>query len=861
MKKTLFISMLLLLSLVLTTPALAADGLIAERTSSGLFVNTEEIANADGAQFCALYDTDGRMMEVVEIADPSDLLVIYCDINAVSRVQVFTVSENSLMPISAAAETTLPVLEEPMHLHVWDEGHETIPADCENNGIRTYLCTDPNCADPTTGQYSESIPALGHQWGNWRPLNADNHIRYCTNDPDHAETAEHAWKLVQVLREPTYEQEGRGEYECTLCPVMRNMNIPKLEPKDFWFTYNEDEDEFMLNWPKTEADRNGENVRYFVNGMEAYMAEWDRNTFICRLSDVFYDLSTLSSMDLVIETGDWNNREILYTVPNAIQVVESAAANFTLTGQTDGTYRVGTDLDMTGMILSATLYNDDGVELFTDTYDSADINIYPWDGSTLELTGMVFSISEDTESLIVTRTPTEALTEFTRPAAPAGSTVTTAEELRKALVVGGPVTLDADIEMSSCTIYGGEPAVLDLNGYTLTCSRLHLTYGKELTIVGTTPGSAFVGELRATYARAFTVNGGSYGNMDIQWVNELTLEDAKLYTDEYVGLSVYDCGVVALTDTDVTSDVHMAMTVNDGKSLTIEGGVFTSNAPAEGSFGMRYEAIFAENIPTVSLTDVEAVSRSGSAASLHKGTTATVCGGSFMAYANNMAASAIEINEFTTAVVSGSADGTDIVVASNTSGLVIEDTAYVTVSDLTAKNHPDAACGDYAVWVERATSADLTRITTNCGNDGAIRLYSIDTVTVSDCDMTGSSNRAAAGLYLYDLESVTVRNCDSAGYYYGIYIESCSSADFSDLTLSGTTFSLLGRQVDSLTAMDCTLNGKASFNVWGDYTLSGCVIRGDLDAEGHEDYFVNVYLTDGSYVTGMTCTNETGFIF
>lgn len=863
MKKTFFmLTLLLLLSLAISTPALAAGTLTAERTSCGMLIDATGIANADGVQFCALYDTDGRMLEIVEITDPAGLLV-YCDINAVSRVSAFTVAENSLMPISAAAETTLPALDTPMHLHVWDEGRVTVPADCGKEGVMTYLCADPNCADPATGQRSEAIPALEHLWSPWRPQDGTTHLRVCANNNQHTETADHAWELITVLEEPTYTSEGWGEYRCTVCPVVRRMAIPKLEPKDFWFTYNAEENEFMLNWPKAESDSS---TQYFVNNMPVDAAEWSRDTFICRLSDVFYDLTALTSTDLVIETGSWNDRTVLYTAADAIRVEDSAAGNFTLTGQTDGTYRVGSDLDMASMLLTATLYNEDGALLFTKTYVTPDLNIYPWDGSTLELTGMVFSISEDTESLIVSRTPTEALTEFTRPAAPVGGTVTTAEALREALTLGGKVTLGADIQLSSRTIYGGEPVVLDLNGHTLTCSRLRLSHGKELTIIGTKSGSTFSGELCPAYARAFTVLGGTYGNMDVQWISEVALEDAKLYSPESVGLSVYDCGVVGLTDTEITSDGHMGLSVNDGKSLTITGGTFISNAPPEGSFGMRYEAIFAENIQKVSLTDVEANSCSGSAVSLHAGNTATVSGGSFMTYAENSAASAIEINEFNTAEVFGSPDGSsdpaDVVVFSNTSGLVIEDTPYVTVSDLTANDHPDAPCGDYGVWVENGTTADLTRITTNCGQDGAVRVFYFDTATVSDLDLKGNSSGLPSGALSMDgIGSATVCDMASFGYYYGLYLQNCTEADLSDLDLEGTTFSLLCRDISSLTATDCSMKGEASFYVAGDYVLSGCVIRGDLEANGDSDRYVHVYLTDGSYFTGTKCENETGFIY
>jgi DNA-directed RNA polymerase subunit RPC12/RpoP len=80
---------------------------------------------------------------------------------------------------------------------IYDEGTVTKEPTCTENGIKEYVCTAENCACDTK-HYTEEIPALGHDWGEWTPSLTDStkEERVCKRDPSHTEerTAhEHSW--------------------------------------------------------------------------------------------------------------------------------------------------------------------------------------------------------------------------------------------------------------------------------------------------------------------------------------------------------------------------------------------------------------------------------------------------------------------------------------------------------------------------------------------------------------------------------------------------------------------------------------------------------------------------------------------
>jgi len=57
--------------------------------------------------------------------------------------------------------------------HGWDNGVETDPPSCTETGVKTFTCSD--CKATRT----EDIPALDHDWDEWKHLDDNSHVRDC----------------------------------------------------------------------------------------------------------------------------------------------------------------------------------------------------------------------------------------------------------------------------------------------------------------------------------------------------------------------------------------------------------------------------------------------------------------------------------------------------------------------------------------------------------------------------------------------------------------------------------------------------------------------------------------------------------
>ncbi|MBQ9880306.1 MAG: leucine-rich repeat protein, partial [Clostridia bacterium] len=115
---------------------------------------------------------------------------------------------------------------DPTHIekenHTWDEGVVTTEPTCDVAGVRTYTCT---VCDATK---TETIDALGHDYGAWKRLNATQHQRVCANDPTHVEKADHTWNAGIVTTEPTCDENGVKTYTCTVCNATKIETIDEL---------------------------------------------------------------------------------------------------------------------------------------------------------------------------------------------------------------------------------------------------------------------------------------------------------------------------------------------------------------------------------------------------------------------------------------------------------------------------------------------------------------------------------------------------------------------------------------------------------------------------------------------------------
>lgn len=866
------IPLFLLLLTLLTTTAFAAGELTAERTSNGMVIDGSVLQNTDGLLFCAVYDADGRMLAVEEVSDPSDILV-YCDVNAVRKVNLFAFAENTFIPVSASADTTLEAPETPIHVHTWDNGTITAPATCAGNGVLRYSCTDAACDD----FYEEDIPMLDHTWGRWRQTDADIHTRVCTMFADHTETAPHDWVMTEIIREPTYDREGRAAFSCPDCRGIKNANLPKLEPKEVWFTYDDEMETYMVNWQK--ADLPAGHI-YHINGQPCYNYNSNYDSPVpslyAPLFDLFYN-SELTSGDLVISTGRAYSGQLttLYTAEDAIQMTETEAVEFTLTGQPDGTYLVGADMDMTDMTIAATLFHNDGIDLVSEIYPTPYIDIYPWDGCTMELTATSYAISEDTEHLIITRTPTGMVTEFVRPETPADRTVTTDEELDEALTIGGTVTLGADITTNRLDIYGGEPVTLVLNGHTLDAD-LRTHHGKELTIDGTAEGSTITGELSVNCADKLTILGGSYGQLFCDWINTITMEDAS-FASESVAFYADNCFDITMTDCTITSTGNNAMNMDGGDKLTIEDSTITTTATSSDGF-TRYEAMTVTETETIRLIDVTASSVSGSAAELspapaygsngelYTGSSVYIRGGSYTSECTNMSAAALQIRDFDTVEIGGvidpASDPDDLQIITACHGVELDDVSgEIILSDITATVTEDSTCRNNMFYIHNlqpAGAVTATRLTGNGGLENTFRIEDRSSLTMERCVFTAPENtsRTPAAIFVQRVDTVTIDRTEGKNGYYGLYIFDCAEVDLTNLVLNGSPLGLNACNITDLDAQGCEIYGKTYCWKNGYYTFaSDCWLIGDVEANGDSGSFVTIDMT-GCFCSGMTGINQ-----
>ena len=106
--------------------------------------------------------------------------------------------------------------------HTWNSGSVTTQPTCTAAGVKTYTCTI--CGAKET----ESVPALGHNFGNWTKLNDTQHQRVCSRDSSHKETANHSWNSGTITKQPTCTAAGVKTYTCSVCSGTKTESIPAL---------------------------------------------------------------------------------------------------------------------------------------------------------------------------------------------------------------------------------------------------------------------------------------------------------------------------------------------------------------------------------------------------------------------------------------------------------------------------------------------------------------------------------------------------------------------------------------------------------------------------------------------------------
>lgn len=120
--------------------------------------------------------------------------------------------------------TTIPKTN---HTHTWNQGTITKAASCIEAGAKTYTCTI--CGETKT----ETIPALGHDYGEWEKYDDLIHKRVCKRDIHHVEKQSHRYDEGQVVIKPTCTRVGEKIYICQDCGYMKRENLSKLDHHDY----------------------------------------------------------------------------------------------------------------------------------------------------------------------------------------------------------------------------------------------------------------------------------------------------------------------------------------------------------------------------------------------------------------------------------------------------------------------------------------------------------------------------------------------------------------------------------------------------------------------------------------------------
>ena len=215
------------------TPTVASGTEVAAGTKLNFNLDTSN-AGFGTSKYVGVYytiSTDGT-----EPADPtmSDILYNYKQDGTINYTDnpedfnsyTFTNADTTIIKVMAYARgfkdpvvTTLTY----RFAHTWDDGVVTTEPTCTTEGVKTYTCTNPNCAAcialGSAATKTEVIPALGHDFGAWQPYNETQHQRICANDPAHIEYADHVW----------------SEGACAVCGVVdiANATIAAIPDQDY----------------------------------------------------------------------------------------------------------------------------------------------------------------------------------------------------------------------------------------------------------------------------------------------------------------------------------------------------------------------------------------------------------------------------------------------------------------------------------------------------------------------------------------------------------------------------------------------------------------------------------------------------
>lgn len=158
--------------------------------------------------------------------------------------------------------------------HIWDNGEETTPPTCCDEGETTYTCTVDGC----DAFYTEPIDATGeHTYGDWYMVDEDTHRRDCSGSTcEEFEEKEHTWDAGVETTPPTCCDEGEKTYTCTAtgCGAFYTEPVPATGNH----TYG---DWYMVDDNTHRRDCTGSTCEEFEDGDHTWDNECDEECNDC----------------------------------------------------------------------------------------------------------------------------------------------------------------------------------------------------------------------------------------------------------------------------------------------------------------------------------------------------------------------------------------------------------------------------------------------------------------------------------------------------------------------------------------------------------------------------------------------------
>ena len=106
--------------------------------------------------------------------------------------------------------------------HRWDAVSVTKAPTCESEGEKTFTCSVCGAT------LRETIPALGHDWNDWRDTGNGRHTRVCKRDASHVQTVAHRLRVGEASPMPTCTKAGAWKRSCADCGYIETQKLSAL---------------------------------------------------------------------------------------------------------------------------------------------------------------------------------------------------------------------------------------------------------------------------------------------------------------------------------------------------------------------------------------------------------------------------------------------------------------------------------------------------------------------------------------------------------------------------------------------------------------------------------------------------------